>query len=82
VPVEQHPRAVKRVQFQPADLGSIYAEHGFYPMTRIGVFKSDYELAVYQLARKIVSVAESEPAPLGPAVDFGSLPNAFADDIR
>jgi len=82
VPVQQHPSAVQRIQFRPADLGGTYAEHGFYPLTHIGLFKSDYQLAVYELARKIVSVAEGEPAPPGPALDYESLPNAFADSDR
>ena len=79
VPIEQQPRAVQRIQFRPADLGAAYAEHGFYPLTHIGLFGSDYELAVYELARKIVTVAQGQPAPPGPALDYESLPSAFAD---
>lgn len=79
VPVEQQPGAVQRIQFRPADFGGVYAEHGFYPLTHIGRFKSDYELAVYELARKIVTVAQADPAPPGPALDYESLADAFAD---
>jgi FxsC-like protein len=83
VPVEQHPRAVQQIQFRPADLSSVaYTEHGFYPLTHIGLFRADYELAVYKLAREIVNVAEGEPAPPGPALDYESLPSAFADSSR
>jgi FxsC-like protein len=82
VPVDQHPHAAQQIQFRPADLGVAYAEHGFYPLTHIGFFKSDYDLAVYALARKIVSIAEVDPAPPGPALDYESLPNAFADSDR
>lgn len=79
VPVALHPRAAQQIQFRPAELGDTYAEHGFYPLTHIGVFRSDYDLAVYKLARKIVTIAEGEPAPPGPALDYESLPSAFAD---
>jgi FxsC-like protein len=79
VPIGQQPSAVRQIQFRPAELGSTYAEHGFYPLTHIGVFKSDYDLAVYKLARQIVNVAETQPAPPGPARDYESLPSAFAD---
>jgi FxsC-like protein len=82
VPTEKYPRAARQFQFQPTDLGETYAEHGFYPLTHIGRFRPDYELAVYELARKIVNVAESDPAPPGPALDYESLPNAFADSDR
>lgn len=82
VPAGQRPHAVQQIQFRPADLGATYAEHGFYPLTHIGLFRSDYDLAVYKLARKIVNVAEGEPAPPGPALDYESLPNAFADSGR
>jgi FxsC-like protein len=82
VPVEQHPSAVQQIQFRPAELGVAYTEHGFYPLTHIGLFKADYDLAVYKLAREIVNVAESEPAPPGPALHYESLPSAFADSDR
>jgi FxsC-like protein len=82
VPPEQHPRAAQQIQFRPTDLGTNYAEHGFYPLTHIGLFKADYELAVYALARKIVNLAEGDPAPPGPALDYESLPNAFEDGNR
>jgi FxsC-like protein len=82
VPVNQHPREVQRIQFRPADLGQTYAEHGFYPLTHIDFFNSAYQLAVYELARKIVQVAEGEPAPPGPALEYESLPSAFTDRSR
>jgi FxsC-like protein len=79
VPIEHHPRAVQRIQFRPAELGMEYAEHGFYPLTHIGLFRSAYDLAVYELARKIVTIAQGDPAPPGPALDYISLPSAFTD---
>lgn len=79
VPVTEHPGAVKRIQFRPQDLGTTYAEHGFYPLTHMGAFKNAYDLAVYELARKIVTIAQTDPAPPGPALDYESLPSAFAD---
>jgi FxsC-like protein len=82
VPVKQYPRAAQQIQCRPADLGETYAEHGFYPLTHMGRFRSDYDFAVYSLARQIVNVAEGEPAPPGPALDYESLPSAFADSGR
>jgi FxsC-like protein len=79
VPVERHPSVVQRIQFRPAELGPEYAEHGFYPLTHIGPFRAAYDLAVYELARKIVTVAQGNPAPPGPALDYVSLPSAFTE---
>lgn len=79
VPITHHPRAAQRIQFRPNELGPEYAEHGFYALTYIGRFRSAYDLAVYELARKIVTVAERDPAPPGPALDYISLPSAFAE---
>ena len=79
VPIEDQPRVAQRIQFRPAELGSEYAEHGFYPLTSIGPFRSAYDLAVYKLARKIVTVAQGDPAPPGPALEYVSLPSAFAE---
>jgi FxsC-like protein len=82
VPFDQHPQAVQSIQFVPEDLGSMYATRGFYPLTKLEWFKSQYEFAVHELAQKIVNVAQSAPAPPGPAMDYHSLPNAFADSGR
>ena len=79
VPIEDQPRAAQRIQFRPIELGTEYAEHGFYPLTYIVHFKSAYDLAVYKLARKIVTVAQGEPAPPGPALEYVSLPSAFTE---
>lgn len=79
VPIEDQPHAVQRIQFRPVELGSEYAEHGFYPLTCIAPFRPAYDLAVYELARKIVTVAQGDPAPPGPALDYVSLPSAFTE---
>jgi hypothetical protein len=49
---------------------------------RMSKYADDYEEAVYQLARRILDVAERSPVAPGEVADFDSLVNAFGPDGR
>lgn len=74
----QLPEAVSSVQYNSADFGDLYAEHGFYGIMKVGRWREAYEMAVYLLARRIVDVADASP-PAGPEFwgQYESLPSAF-----
>ena len=72
------PEAASAVQYNSADFGQLYAEHGFYGIMKVSRWREAYEEAVYLLARRIVDAAEASP-PIEPEVwtEYESLPSAF-----
>jgi FxsC-like protein len=72
------PEAASDVQYNSADFGPLYTEHGFYGIMKVSRWREAYEEAVYLLARRIVDAAEAAP-PVEPEVwtEYESLPNAF-----
>ena len=70
------PEAVRDIHFNPAEIGRIYAEHGFYGIMKLTRFSEEYEWVVYNLAERILRVAERAPDP-DPAMDYGALASAF-----
>ena len=72
------PEAASAVQYNSADFGPLYAEHGFYGIMKVSRWREAYEEAVYLLARRIVDAAEASP-PVEPDVwtEYESLPSAF-----
>jgi FxsC-like protein len=66
------------VQYNSADFGERYAEHGFYGIMKVSRWREAYEMAVYLLARRIVEAADASP-PAGPEFwgQYQSLPSAF-----
>jgi hypothetical protein len=74
----QLPEAAGSVQYNSADFGELYAEHGFYGIMKVSRWREAYELAVYLLARRIVEAADASP-PAGPEFwgQYQSLPSAF-----
>jgi FxsC-like protein len=77
-PVQQDvlPQAARDIHFNPGEIGQIYAEHGFYGIMKLTRFSEEYEWAVYNLAERILRVAQRAPDP-GPAMDYGALTSAF-----
>jgi FxsC-like protein len=74
----QLPEAAGSVQYNSADFGELYAEHGFYGIMKVSRWREAYEMAVYLLARRIVEAADASP-PAGPEFwgQYQSLPSAF-----
>jgi len=71
------PEAARSIQFDHSAFGDRYSVDGFYGVIRLSRYRSEYEEAVYQLARRIVEVAHrTRIAPATP-VDYESLESAF-----
>nr|WP_237539910.1 MULTISPECIES: TIR-like protein FxsC [unclassified Streptomyces] len=77
VPPEQLPDPAQRLQYLHSDFGERYARDGLFGLIKLRVFAEEYERAVYELAKRIVSVADTSPLGPGRPVDYGSIPNAF-----
>ncbi|MFC7385234.1 TIR-like protein FxsC [Sphaerisporangium rhizosphaerae] len=78
VPLEDLPEVARSIQFNHAGLGPRYIEHGFYGIMKLRQYRSAYDMAVYNLARRIVEVGESTRlTPTEPAV-YESLRSAFS----
>ncbi|MGW2841102.1 TIR-like protein FxsC [Streptomyces sp. NPDC001493] len=77
-PLGQLPRSVSRLQFRHRDFGERYATDGLYGLIKLRLLAQEYERAVYELAKRIVTVAETgglEPSRVVP--DLRLLPSAF-----
>jgi FxsC-like protein len=77
-PLQQEalPEAAHDIHFNPGELGPIYAEYGFYGIMKLTRFSEEYEWVIYNLAERILRIAERAPGP-GPAMDYGALASAF-----
>jgi FxsC-like protein len=77
-PVESRrlPAAARSV---PLDYGDseAYESLGFYGIMKLSRYRSDYQKAVYDLARRIVAAAEHFTVSKGLAADYDALENAF-----
>ncbi len=73
------PHAAQAIQFNHADLGSRYAEEGFYGIMKLSKYRNQYQTATFGLAQRIIEVAESTPMPYGRIRDYTTVPSAFAD---
>ena len=70
VPHQALPEAASEIHFNPGEIGQIYAEYGFYGIMKLTRFSEEYEWVVYDLAERILRVAERAPDP-GPAMGYG-----------
>lgn len=79
VPPNRLPSAAERLQFNHSALGDTYATEGLYGLIKLSMFRSAYELAVYELAKRIVKVAQSGGVGPGQPVNYRQIPSAFGD---
>jgi FxsC-like protein len=77
VPAEELPEVARSIQFNHAGLGPRYAEHGFYGIMKLRQYRSAYDMAVYNLARRIVEVGQSTRLTRVEPSDYESLDSAF-----
>ncbi len=79
VPVapESTPGAAEQLQFNHAAFGTRYTTDGFYGLIKLSRLREEYEVAVYELARHIVRVAETSDLRPGQPVDYRRVPSAF-----
>ncbi|WP_308377917.1 TIR-like protein FxsC [Streptomyces sp. ISL-98] len=76
-PPEQLPAPAERLQFNHRAFGDRYVTDGLYGLIKLRIFAEEYERAVYELAKRIVSVAEHADLPAGQPVDYRQVPSAF-----
>ncbi|MEV0010019.1 FxsC protein [Streptomyces sp. NPDC051840] len=77
VPASQLPGPAERLQFNHRDFGERYVSDGLYGLIKLTLFAQDYEQAVYQLAKRIVHVADTVQIGSGRPLDFRLVPSAF-----
>lgn len=78
IPVEQRRLPVVAQAVQLSHGGSeAYESLGFYGIMKLSRYRSDYEEAVYKLARQIVTVAGRSPVKDGLPAEYDMLDNAF-----
>ncbi|GAA4580101.1 hypothetical protein GCM10023194_07490 [Planotetraspora phitsanulokensis] len=75
------PRAAQAIQFNHSDLGSRYADEGFYGIMKLSKYRNQYQSATMGLAQRIIEVAESSPMPYGKVRDYTAVPSAFTDHM-
>ena len=71
------PEVAKSVHYDHSDFGRRYRAEGFYGLIKLKRFRKDYELAVHQLARRIVRVAKETKLGAAQASDYQALQCAF-----
>jgi FxsC-like protein len=76
IPHQALPEAAGEIHFNPSELGQIYAEYGFHGIMKLTRFSDEYEWVVYNLAERILRLAERAPDP-GLAMDYSALTSAF-----
>ncbi|MFD9334430.1 TIR-like protein FxsC [Streptomyces sp. NPDC060028] len=77
VPPSQLPGPAERLQFNHNTFGERYVTDGLYGLIKLRGHAEQYEVAVFELAKRIVEVAET--VRLGPhhPVDYRTVPSAF-----
>ncbi|MFE2429475.1 TIR-like protein FxsC [Streptomyces sp. NPDC059373] len=74
---ESLPDPARHLPAVPDEFGTEYAANGLYGLMKLSIFRREYEIAVYQLARAIVRTATSGPTAEGRPLKYSEVPNAF-----
>ncbi|WP_370061707.1 TIR-like protein FxsC [Streptacidiphilus sp. MAP5-3] len=74
---ERLPPVAKALQFDHQAFGDGYRTEGMQPLLKVTKFQSDYQLAVYRLAQRIVDVSEQMRVRTGARRDFQDYGSAF-----
>ncbi|MGW5849522.1 TIR-like protein FxsC [Streptomyces sp. NPDC055254] len=77
VPPAQLPGPAERLQFNHNTFGERYVTDGLYGLIKLRGYAEQYERAVYELAKRIVRVAESVRLESSRPVDYRVVPSAF-----
>ncbi|WP_314246771.1 TIR-like protein FxsC [Streptomyces sp. DSM 40907] len=77
VPEEHLPDVARRLDFDHHSFGERYATDGLYGLIKLRGYAEQYERTVYELAKRIVRVADTADLPVGRRVDYRSAPSAF-----
>jgi hypothetical protein len=71
------PDIARAIQFDHRAFGGRYSTEGFYGIMKLGRYRDEYRKAVFQLAHRIVEVANNTVVDPMPFEDFDALPSAF-----
>jgi FxsC-like protein len=74
---EARPGVIEEIQFFKQDMGARYTSEGFYGIIKNQRFRSDYQVAVRALAKRIVEVARQTKIPAAPSCDLNAIESAF-----
>lgn len=77
VPPDRLPGPAERLQFNHNAFGERYVTDGLYGLIKLRGYADQYERAVYELARRIVSTAEAARLEPSRPVDYRTVPSAF-----
>lgn len=77
VPPSQLPGPAEHLQYNHGDFGERYLSDGLYGLIKLRLFAQEYEQACYELAKRIVRVADTRPLAPGSPVDYRDAPSAF-----
>ncbi|MFG2549844.1 TIR-like protein FxsC [Streptomyces sp. NPDC048581] len=79
-PVEDHqlPESVRDLQYAHPELGDRYRDFGLYGLIKVSSFRSAYQRAVLELARRIIDVGENVLVDQGEQTRWSAVPDAFA----
>ncbi|WP_371681323.1 TIR-like protein FxsC [Streptomyces sp. NBC_01276] len=77
VPPSQLPGPAERLQFNHNTFGERYVTDGLYGLIKLRGYAEQYEQAVYELARRIVRVAETVRLDPVRPLDYRLVPSAF-----
>ncbi|MEV7445618.1 TIR-like protein FxsC [Streptomyces sp. NPDC091204] len=77
VPPSQLPGPAERLQFNHNTFGERYVTDGLYGLIKLRGYAEQYERAVYELARRIVRVAETVRLDPVRPMDYRVVPSAF-----
>ncbi|MFJ3928122.1 TIR-like protein FxsC [Streptomyces sp. NPDC090022] len=77
VPPAQLPGPAERLQFNHNTFGDRYVTDGLYGLIKLRGYAEQYERAVYELAKRIVRVAESVRLDSSRPLDYRGVPSAF-----
>jgi FxsC-like protein len=77
VPIARLPEVARRIQVTHADLGSDYAQEGFYTLIKNARYRDSYISAVQRLATHIIRAGEQTVLRPMPPDELGPLDNAF-----
>ncbi|MFF5706304.1 TIR-like protein FxsC [Streptomyces sp. NPDC012794] len=77
VPPSQLPGPAERLQFNHNTFGERYVTDGLYGLIKLRGYADQYEQAVYELARRIVRVAETVRLHPVRSLDYRVVPSAF-----
>ncbi|MER5729929.1 TIR-like protein FxsC [Streptomyces sp. NPDC002138] len=77
VPPAQLPGPAERLQFNHNTFGERYVTDGLYGLIKLRGYAEQYERAVYELAKRIVRVAESVRLDISRPMDYRVVPSAF-----